>query len=64
MQRLMLRSLMLVLTLSLLGAAACGPNRAGTLPVSSPVYGFDKPDAEDLVPEEEEDDEADVAEEE
>lgn len=35
----------------LLGAAGCGgPKSGGQIPVESPVYEFQKPEAEDLVP--------------
>lgn len=41
------------------GAAACGPNPAGKVPVSSPVYSFQAPDAEDFEPESDDDDSTD-----
>ncbi len=53
----MSRSIFLAMVM-LLGAAACGPKPGGKLPVSSPVYAFQVPDAEDFDAEVE-DDEAD-----
>ena len=62
MQRLLSRALVLALVALALGAAACGPNPAGKVPVSSPVYAFQAPDAEDFEPdtEDEDDDGADA----
>jgi hypothetical protein len=57
MQRLFSRTLALMLASLALaaGAAACGPNPAGKVPVSSPVYSFQKPDAVDFEPDTDDD---------
>ena len=52
----MQRLFALMLAALALGAAACGPNPGGKLPVSSPVYSFQPPDAEDFEEEPPEDD--------
>ena len=54
--RLASRTPALMLAALALGAAACGPNPAGKPPVSSPVYAFQAPDAEDFEPESDDDD--------
>ncbi|MBK9032069.1 MAG: hypothetical protein IPL61_12225 [Myxococcales bacterium] len=56
MQRLIFRALVLALAGLALGTAACGPNPAGKVPVSSPVYSFQAPDAEDFEDQDDEDD--------
>jgi|GEM_PF-5719884 len=56
MQRLMSRTFVLALATFLLGSAGCGPKPAGKLPVSSPVYAFQEPDAEDFAPADEDED--------
>lgn len=57
MQRHLLGSLIFALVALTLGA--CGPNPAGRPPVSSPVYQFQAPDAEDFA-EDTDDDAADA----
>ncbi len=57
MQRHLLGSLIFALVAATL--AACGPNPAGRPPVSSPVYQFQAPDAEDFA-EDTDDDAADA----
>ncbi|MEZ4402412.1 MAG: hypothetical protein R3B06_20470 [Kofleriaceae bacterium] len=55
MHRHLARSLILGLFGLLLGSAACGKNPGGKVPVSSPVYSFQAPDAEDFEPEDADD---------
>jgi hypothetical protein len=58
MQRHLLGSLILALAALTLGA--CGPNPGGKVPVSSPVYAFQAPDAEDFAPDTDDDDSSDT----
>lgn len=52
----MTRALVLAFATLLLGTAACGPNPPGKLPTTSPVMTFEAPDADDLAPADDEDD--------
>ncbi|MBL8622911.1 MAG: hypothetical protein JNK64_16465 [Myxococcales bacterium] len=58
--RLASRTLALMLAALALDAAACGPNPAGKVPVSSPVYSFQAPDAEDFDQDTDDDDDSDT----
>jgi hypothetical protein len=58
MQRLMTRASVFAFASLLLGSAACGPKPAGKVPVSSPVYSFVAPDAEDFAPDTDDDDDS------
>ena len=58
--RLASRTLALMLaSLALAGTSAC-KNPGGKVPVSSPVYAFQAPDAEDFEPESDDEDDTDA----
>ena len=59
MQRLFSRTLALMLAALALGAAGC-TNPGGKVPVSSPVYSFQAPDAEDFDQDTDDDDDSDT----